>query len=152
MEERFRRVRVKWCYVTTNKGTEKVQVIEDSGSVDNWISNAQRERFGLVAKRGQKIIGITITGEEFASDEYVDVPWEGKASYKGIERFSIAPEKTPIDMLVGQEFIEKFPGVFMDQEPTPQLLTLQSRVQVGMLSLSPPPLLPPPKNARGFKR
>lgn len=79
---------------------------------------------------------MTLTGEEFSSDEYVDVPWVGKGSYKGIERFSIDPEKTTIEMLVGQEFMENYPGVFMDQEPTPQLLTLQSRVQVGTLPLA----------------
>ncbi|KAJ0107646.1 hypothetical protein J7T55_007838 [Diaporthe amygdali] len=126
----LRGIRVKWCYVTTDEGTDKVRVIEDSGSANNWISNVQIKRFGLNAKRGPTITGITLTGEKFSSDKYVDVSWVGKGSHQGTERFSIAPEKAPIEMLVGEEFTRKYPGVFMDQEPTPQLLTLQSRVQV----------------------
>lgn len=136
MERLLRGIRVKWCYVTTDEGTEKVRVIEDSGSANNWISSVQMRRFGLHAKRGYKISGITLTGEEFSSDEYVDVPWVGKASHKGTERFFIAPEKTPIELLVGEMFIKKHPEVFMDQEPMPQLVTLQSRVQVGKLPLA----------------
>lgn len=137
MERLFRKVTVKWCYITTDEGTANVRVIEDSGSANNWISNVQRKRFRLVTKIGRRITDITLTGEEFSSSEYVDVPWVGKSSYRGIERFYIAPEKMPIEMLVGVEFMEKHPGALMDQEPTPQLLTLQSKVQVGTFALAP---------------
>lgn len=110
-----------------------MQVIEDSGSTNNWISRTQIELFGLSPKRGHKISSVTLTGEEFFSDKYVDVSWIGRNSRQGTDRFYVAPEKTPIDMLVGNDFTKKYPGVFMDQEPssTAQLLTLQSRPRVS---------------------
>lgn len=123
---------MKWCYIVTNEGKESVRVIEDSGSANNWISRAQIERFGLSAKRGPMITGMTLTGDKFFSERYVEVFWKGKGSYKGKDRFYLAPEKTPIDMLVGNDFIMKYPGVFMEHEPSaPQLLTIQSRVKVS---------------------
>lgn len=129
----LRGVSVKWFYVATNGGTESVQVIEDSGSTNNWISRTQIELFGLSPKRGPRISSMTLTGEEFFSDKYVDVSWIGRNSCQGTDRFYIAPEKTPIDMLVGHNFTKKYPGVFTDQEPssTAQLLTLQSRPKVS---------------------
>lgn len=134
MNTLFKGVRVKWCYVATNEGVELVQVVEDSGSANNWISRNQIERFGLSAKRGNVITSKTLTGEEFSSDRYVDVSWKGKGSHQGTDRFYVAPEKTPIHMLVGHDFTVKYPRAFMDHEPppsTPQLLTLQSRVKVS---------------------
>jgi hypothetical protein len=139
MEKLFQGVRIKWCLVVTSEGTAKVRVIEDSGSANNWISNVERKRLGYESKRGYKITGTTLTGEEFSSEEYVDLSWVGKASITGVERFFIAPEKTPIDLLVGEAFLEKYPGVFMEQEPTPQLLTLQSSIQVGAFQSCPEP-------------
>lgn len=127
-------VRVKWCHVLTDEGTELVQVIEDSGSANNWISRAQIERFGLGTKRGNKITSKTLTGEEFSSDKYVDVVWRGKDSHHRKDRFYVAPEKTPINFLVGNGFAAKYSKMLMDQEPPPshpQLLTLQSKVKVG---------------------
>lgn len=84
-------------------------IIEDSGSEKNWISRAQIERFGLSPKRGAVITGMTLTGEQFVSDTYVELSWKGKGSNRGKDRFYVAPEKTPIDMLVGHEFMNKYP-------------------------------------------
>lgn len=134
MNEFLKGVRVKWCFVATNGGKELVQVVVDSGSANNWISRTQIERLDLSAKRGNKITSTTLTGEEFSSDKYVDVFWQGKGSHHGTDRFYVAPENAPIHMVVGHEFTLKNPRVFMDDEPlssTPQLLTLQSRVKVS---------------------
>lgn len=133
MSAMWRGIKIKSFYVATKKGgREPVQVIEDSGSAYNWISREQMELFGLNCKRGSEISSITLTGEKFSADKYVDVSWIGRNSRKGTDRFYIAPEKTPIDMVVGCGFTEKHPGVFMDQEPpgTAQFLTLQSRPKV----------------------
>lgn len=125
----------KWCWVITGDGTKQAMpVIEDSGSTNNWISGRQMEHFGLRSTRGAPITGQTLTGEVFSSDKYVDVSWEGKGLQSGTDRFYVAPPRSPIQMLVGYGFTERYPGVFMDQEPPskPQLLTLQTRKQVSL--------------------
>lgn len=128
-------IQCKWSFVSSGiKPPVLMQVIEDTGSTYNWISRAQAERCGLQSKRGAPIRSMTLTGEVFNSDEYVDVPWLGKVG--GTDQFYIAPPSTPIQMLVGNVFTRKNPGVFMDQEPgcDPMLLVMASRMTVSIAS------------------
>lgn len=105
-----------------------MQVIEDTGSANNWISREQVKRLRLSVLYGDEITIETITGEKYSSDTFVDISWTGKGSHQGTDRFYEAPKGTPITMLVGNEFIDKHPGVFEEEEPiTFHLLTLQSR-------------------------
>lgn len=123
----------KWSFVSSGtKPPVLMQVIEDTGSTYNWISRAHAEQCGLQFKRGAPIRSVTLTGEVFNSDEYVDVPWLGKV--RGTDQFYIAPPSTPIQMLVGNVFARNNPGVFMDHEPScdPLLLVMASRMTVSL--------------------
>lgn len=135
MEMLFRGVRVKWCYVSTDVGTELVEVVEDSGSSYNWISRAQIERFGLSTKKGRTVTCMTLTGERFTSHRFVEVSWRGKDQFEGKDIFYEAPENSPIDMVVGNGFTTKYSEVFMEQNPSAgSFLTVQSRVTVSCQS------------------
>lgn len=109
----------KWCYVPTADGRQPVRVMENSLWEHSYISNAQIERLGLNAQCGLRITHRMPTGEEFFPEGFVELPWEGKGSLKGTERFFIAPEDVRIEMLVGKEFIKHYSGVLLEENPAP---------------------------------
>lgn len=111
--------------MTAQVKAARVLVIEHSGLTNNWISNEQVKQVGLKSNRCSKVTDKMLTGMELSSEEYVDVPWVGKHSFRGITRFFVLPGHAPIQMLVGRQFIEKYPGTLMDQNPQPQQLPLQ---------------------------
>ncbi|KAJ4408207.1 hypothetical protein N0V82_009750 [Gnomoniopsis sp. IMI 355080] len=113
-------------------GARRIRVVEDSGAANNLISIGQIKRFGFSTSKGRIITGVTLTGEEYSSEQYVDISCIGKSSYESINRFYVAPETTPIDMLVGNDFIREHAVVLMGREPTPQLPTVQSRVTIDI--------------------
>lgn len=127
-------VKYKWSWVQatgTSANVELVKVIEDSGSANNFISVDQIKKLGLQRRPMSPVVHHTLDGQRFVSRECVDVSWIGRETC-GTDRFYIAPPGAPIDMLVGTNFINQHPRVFMEEMPKSldTLLTVQTKIKV----------------------
>lgn len=130
-------LRPKWSWVRSPNGGDwlALEVIEDSGSVTDFISRSQIECLNLETRRGDPILLCTITGQRFTVVEYVNIIWSGKDLKEREGRFWVAPSEAPIQMLVGRSFTTDYPEILMEERPKskPQgmLLTMQVKMKKG---------------------
>ena len=125
----------KWSFIRGQRGNdETLTVIEDTGSLGNWISAEQVQRLGLQRISGPLVEHQVLTGHKFVTYEYVSVPWEGR-NCSGTSRFYVTPTGAPgwVQMIVGKEFLAMYPDVFWDEEPVQSrmLLAVQPKLKVN---------------------
>ena len=125
---------VKWAYIhhPTNGETTVADVIQDSGTRVNLIHPNVVQLCDLVRKQTARISFKTTAGQVFECDEWVEVTWIGKPGRSGKDMFYVAPDESPINLLVGRQFLEGNEGVFMDEHPPePTLVNVQPKETVS---------------------
>jgi len=109
-------------------------VIEDTGTAKvNFISPKLVETCHLEQRGTAPIAHMVMTGDIFRSDQFVQVKFFGK-DYRVIDQaeiFYVAPEGSPIDLLVGKYFLDRNPSFkFMDSEPNPDRAFVNVQMKV----------------------
>jgi hypothetical protein len=109
-----------------------VRVIEDTGTGVNFISPAIARDCNLKIRRTKPIIHEGITGERFTATELVEATWFGRDKIQDTGIFYLAPKATPIELLVGNDFLTKYPDVFMSSKPiNPAMLNVPKKMTVS---------------------
>jgi hypothetical protein len=68
----------------------------------------------------------------YECDEWVEVTWIGKPGRSGRHMFYVALDESPINLLVGRQFLERNDDVFMDEHPVePTLLNVLMKETVS---------------------
>jgi len=109
-----------------------VDVILDPGTRVSLIHPNLIQSCDLIRKRTARISLQTTTGQVFECDEWVEVTWIGKPGRSGKDMFYVVPDESPINLLVGRQFLEGNEGVFMDVHPAePTLVNVLVKETVG---------------------
>ncbi|KAI1342728.1 hypothetical protein F5Y15DRAFT_412412 [Xylariaceae sp. FL0016] len=102
-----------WGIIVTEKGQRHdVRVKDDTGTPVNWIHPDLARRFSLKVEKCDRQRFEDFKGNTFKAESCVYFTWFGKskekdnASYYGA--FYIAPERSSIDMLLGEEFVHTY--------------------------------------------
>ena len=107
------------------------KAIKDSGTRVNFIHPQLATRCHLKPHPTATVEHKVLTGATFKSSQWVEVDWYGKDYKCWTAMFYIAPENAPIELLVGEDFLEDHLGLeFMDSkpEPKPALLNVQTKI------------------------
>ena len=124
----------KWSWVKTpSGGVQLIDVIEDSGSDDNFISMSVIKRLGLRPVPAPPLVHQMINGHTIISNQHVEIAWF-TTDMEGTDFFRVAPPGAPMSMLVGKPFSKKYPDALMLEPPQirDMLLTVQTKIKVVM--------------------
>lgn len=112
---------------------KEVKVVQDSGTGINFISPGLARACNLTAFQTADKTLTLITGQVFVSNSCVEVKWQGRDNKEGTHWFYLAPERAPIHLLVGADFLRDYPDVFRtDETPMdPMFLNVQTRITVS---------------------
>lgn len=129
---------IRWAQVMNpNTGiAQDVPVNEDTGTNVNWISPKLVQVCGLKVLKAPPNTGfLDFGGEKHQPKELVKIPLAGKMSKTAHTEFFVAPVNSPINLIVGNRFIQTFGhphNVFLDKPvgPGSALIMFQQRVTV----------------------
>lgn len=109
-----------------------VRVCEDTGSSVNFISPSIVDACNLNRYETKSRAFEGVAGVAFTVNEFVKPRWLGHGLIQGIGIFYIAPKATPIELLVGRDFLRDNVDVFMSEKPTkPAYLNVPKKMTVS---------------------
>lgn len=126
--------RYKWGQILdpTTALVRDVRVEEDDGSRVNFVAPGVVDACNLDRHPMKTMTFVGVSGVPFTANEWVELRWLGRGVAQGKDVFYIAPQTTPIDLLVGKDFLKGNPDVFMTEKPTePAFLNVQKRMTVS---------------------
>jgi hypothetical protein len=98
-------------FTSTKRGIKEydVRVKDDTGTPVNWIhpNVVKNCKLDSLAKACPPRFFVNMNGKSFKCEKCVQITWCGRGKNSYEELFFISPEKAPIDMVLGQEFVDK---------------------------------------------
>lgn len=108
---------------------------EDTGTNVNWISQQLVNDCNFQLLDAPQNTGfLDFKGDTYTPEKLVRIPWAGKMAKTEHTEFFVAPENSPIDLVIGNVFIKSFGHshtVFLDEPVGKALIMVQKRVTVG---------------------